>query len=326
MSHDIMSLSLQEFQKNYSADRPHKINRYMGGNRRSNHPYISGYWYLILDPPQEIFLGEASSNGSAPANGTHQARDWFHSTAESFTPPSKTITKVDVPGMGGMASSYVAGQEFTREFTVAFREYQSLPITQAIRTWASVIDPHLGRSPMRDFNPVSYKGQCHAILCKPTLTGAATAGYETKSGTSKTGHDALTPHDVEQCYYMEGVFPTTIPDDAFATDIATNDVAQLSVTFSFDGGFHTKESEGVVDEAIQRLQELTNSDSYNIALVDMNIGTKQGVHSTGEHGYVQDESGPYHDPNNEHYYESHNTHPSDGGPNKDTIVHRTLIT
>jgi hypothetical protein len=241
MSFDVMSLSLQEFNKGAGADKPHKINRYMGGNQRFNHPYISGYWYLILDGPQEIF-GEP-----ALGPGVKETRDWFHSTAESFTPPSKTITKVDVPGMGGMASSYVAGQEFSREFTVAFREYQNLPISTAIRSWANVMDTHLGRSPLSDFIPANYKGQCFAILCKPTLNNA---------------HDNLTAHDIEQVYYMEGVFPTTIPDDAFSTDIATNDVAQLSVTFSFDGGFHTKESQGVVEKAIEKLEELDSDNSY----------------------------------------------------------------
>jgi len=312
MSYDIMSLSLREFAKSYQADRPHKINRYMGGNRRANHPYISGYWYLIMDPPEEIFLGSSTDQNS----GVHQARDWFHSTAESFTPPTKSITKVDVPGMGGMASSYIAGQEFTREFTVAFREYQSLPISTAIRTWCSVMDPHLGRSPMRDFVPVSYKGQAFAILCKPTLTCASSgANYEDGSGTAPLGHDDLTPHDIEQVYYFEGVFPTTIPDDAFSTDIATNDVAQLSVTFSFDGGFHTKESEGVVNEAIQRLREIKNSDSYLIGLKDMHRRTDSGAHSgAAEHGYVTSGAGPHNNEDNrEMHYESYNSNIS--GPN-----------
>ena len=252
-AHDIMTLSLNEFAKSYDADKPHKINRYMGGNRRHNHPYISGYWYLIMDPPEDIFL-EA---------GVLQAREWFHSTAESFTPPSKTITKVDVPGMGGMASSYAAGQEITREFTVAFREYQQLPISTAIRTWASMMDPHLGRSPLKDYIPANYKGQCFAILCKPTLN---------------EDHKNLNTHDIEQVYYMEGVFPTTIPDDAFATDIATNDVAQLSVTFSFDGGFHTKESNGIVQEAIDRLREL---DQFDVNSDDSYAYALQGTGMTG---------------------------------------------
>ena len=129
------------------------------------------------------------------------------------------------------------------------------------------MDTHLGRSPIKDYIPANYKGQCFAILCKPTLTG----------GTGATAHEILTPHDIEQVYYMDGVFPTTIPDDAFSTDIATNDVAQLSVTFSFDGGFHTKESNGVVDEAIKRMTELATAngshiDSYKNSLDEMGVG------------------------------------------------------
>ncbi|MBC8554914.1 MAG: hypothetical protein H8D23_35325 [Candidatus Brocadiales bacterium] len=286
MSYDVMTLSMQEFSKSQDADKPDRINRYMGGNRRHNHPYISGYWYLVLDAPSEIFTQSDTTSESM--------RRWFHSTAESFTPPSKTITKVDVPGMGGMASSYIAGQEITREFTVAFREYQSLPISTAIRTWANVMDPHLGRSPLKDYLPANYKGQCWAILCKPTLN---------------RDHDNLTPWDVEQVYYMEGVFPTTIPDDAFATDIATNDVAQLSVTFSFDGGFHTKESKDVVEKAISVLEEIEHSDSdksYEFAMKNMdnvqnsaNGGSRVtggagsgGSGTSGSNGLIGNRQGP----------------------------------
>jgi hypothetical protein len=234
---NIMTKGLAEFNGGIAeasptqgVDMPHTLNRYMGGHYRRNHPFISGYWYLVLLPPKHIFKDNADWN----------VRNWMHSTAESFTPPSKTLTKVDVPGMGGMASSYVAGQEINREFSCTFREYQNLPISTAIRTWASVIDTHLGRSPLDAFTPDNYKGSCYAILCKPTVgTGAEM--------------DTLDANSIEQVYYMEGVFPTTVPDDAMSADISTNDVAQLSVSFSFDGGYFTKENPLVVDAAIKAL-------------------------------------------------------------------------
>lgn len=249
MPSDIMRLSLTEFNKSSGSDRGHKMNRYMGGHRRTNHPFISGYWYLILDPPATIFQDE----------GVNVARDWFHSTAEGFTPPTTSVTKVDVPGMGGQASSYRAGTEYTREFSTTFREYMNLPISTAIRTWLSFMDPHMGRSPLQDYIPAAYKGQCFAILCKPTV-GA---------GDLQT----LTPYDVEQVYYMSGVFPTTVPDDAFASDIATNDVLQLSVTFSFDGSPYTKEVPGVVDEAVRRLNAIAADNTFELDRAAMTAGT-----------------------------------------------------
>ena len=258
MATSIMEKTLGQFNSDRNTqDVPHTINRYMGGNQRKNHPFISGYWYLVLEPPTSIFNDEA---------GVLNASHWFHSTAEGFTPPSKTITKVDVPGMGGMASSYAAGQEFTREFTCTFREYQNLPISTAIRTWSDMFDPHLGRSPLNDFRPDHYKGACYAILARPTLNANPNA------------LEKLRNEDIEQVYYMEGVFPTTIPDDVFSADIATNDVAQLSVTFSFDGGFYTKSTPEVVDTAITKLEALRESsadkgDSYAVGLAGIAAGT-----------------------------------------------------
>ena len=254
MATSIMQQTLGQFESDRnSQDRPHTINRYMGGHQRKNQPIISGYWYLVLQPPTHIF-GDT---------GVLNASHWFHSTAEGFTPPSKTITKVDVPGMGGMASSYAAGQEFTREFTCTFREYQNLPISTAIRTWSDMFDPHLGRSPLGEFRPDYYKGACYAILARPTLS---------------LENDELIPEDIEQVYYMEGVFPTTIPDDVFSADIATNDVAQLSVTFSFDGGFYTKSTPKLAEKAIEELEAIRFSsddvgDSYSVGLAGLKSGT-----------------------------------------------------
>jgi hypothetical protein len=263
MSDNIMTRGLANFDgpkdgtKTIGADMPHRLNRYMGGHYRKNHPFISGYWYLVILPPKGIFSG---------ANSVDMARNWMHSTAESFTPPSKTLTKVDVPGMGGMASSYVAGQEINREFSCTFREYQNLPISTAIRTWASIIDTHLGRSPLNNFSPDQYKGSCYAILCKPTVG-------------DKTEMNVLSADHIEQVYYMEGVFPTTVPDDAMSADISTNDVAQLSVSFSFDGGYFTKENPSVVESALAALNAVNDlngsitDDSLSHSLNNLRTGS-----------------------------------------------------
>ena len=255
---DVMSLSLQEFQKFSEVTGPDSLNRYMGGNYRLNQPFISGYWYLILQPPAMIF--DAALNG-----GASLATAWFHSTAEGFTPPTQTIMKVDVPGMGGTASSFYSGRETNREFTITFREYQNLPISTAIRTWASVIDPHLGRSPLKEFLPMYYKGSAYAILAKPTFRNDTTNLMSIDAG------------DIEQVYYMEGVMPTTVPDDSFSTDIATNDALQLSVTFSFDGSFFTKESPGVVANAISNLLAVCNADDNSFVYSTSSMNDRSGL-------------------------------------------------
>ena len=213
-----------------STDKPQVLNRYSGGHNRLNQPYISGYWYLIMTPPHGLM-----NNSTMTRNAT----DWFHATAESFTPPTKTITKADVPGMGGVASSFAAGQELSRTFTVAFREYQGLPIMNLLQMWTSMIDSRSGMSSLPSYVPSNYKGSAYAALCKPT----ASSSNGTVIGVS----------DIEQLFYFEGVFPETLPYDTLTSDIATNDSAQLSVTFSFDGWPMTKEHPTLIKEFLLQM-------------------------------------------------------------------------
>jgi len=213
-----------------SSDKPTVLNRYSGGHTRITQPYISGYWYLIMTPP----VGLVNST-----NMQGDATDWFHATAESFTPPTKTITKADVPGMGGVASSFAAGQELSRTFTVAFREYQGLPIMNLLQMWTSMIDSRTGMSPLTAYVPNNYKGSAYAALCRPTA--------------STNGNTSIGISDIEQLFYFEGVFPETLPYDTLTSDIATNDSAQLSVTFSFDGWPMTKEVPGLISSFVEQM-------------------------------------------------------------------------
>ncbi len=169
---------------------PDRLSRYHGGSRRTNHPYISGYWYAYIQPPPAIFNSTEAT----------EATRWFMTAAESFTPPSRNLTKVDVPGMGGMASSYVAGQEIGRTFSIAFREYQSLPLMTLLQKWTSVLDPNTGVSPLKGnrFIPANYKGRTFVGLCKPTI-GTRNDSILNGSGVK------LEKDDIEQVFFFDGV-------------------------------------------------------------------------------------------------------------------------
>lgn len=205
---------------------PDPLSRYFGGNERTNHPYVSGYWQIILTPPVAIF-----------ANTQQESLQWLSSTAEGFTPPTRTLNKADLPGQGGVGSSYITGQTLTRTFTVTFREYRDLPILTIFDLWTSIIDAHTGVSPVSGTGwvPSSYKGSCFVINTKPT---------QSMKGTS------ISASDIEQAYYFHGVFPESAPHDTFGQDIATNDIIQHSISFSFDGWPLTKEDPNVVDAAV----------------------------------------------------------------------------
>ena len=218
-------------EKSIGRDRPNVLTRYMGGHNRDNHPYVSGYWQFILDPPEGIFFETAG-----------EATTWWHATAEGFTPPTRTLNKATVPGQGGLTSNFVTGQTLTQTFTVTFREFQDLPIFNLLQLWCSVIDPYTGVSnlPGQWWVPKSYKGSAMAIFTKPSLSVEGVP---------------ITPSEIENVMYFHGVFPEAPPYDTLGTDIATNDVVQHSITFSFDGWPLTREDDGVVDQAVSVLSD-----------------------------------------------------------------------
>lgn len=246
---------------NTHDDHPNEMNRYMGGHRRFNHPFINGYWYLLVEPPQFMwqfgnspignaadtgdfpYMDQGTGNGNRNGIGPFESSRWLHSTAEGFTPPTRTLTKVDVPGLGGMGSSFVAGQQLTRTFSCTFREYQDTPVFNAINLWTSVIDHHYGVSPMNgnQYLPANYKGSAYVFLCKPTI------------GNIDQGIQGI---DVEQFYFFEGVFPESSPYDGFNSDINTNDVVQLNVTFSFDGWPYGREHTSHFERGMELMQTI----------------------------------------------------------------------
>jgi len=236
MGADLISrLSSRFANAGLNASRPDMITRDIGGHFRINHPYISGYFQIMVGLPGRLF----DSGGIT----SDTASKWLHSTCESFTPHSQTINKVDVPGQGQIGSSFVSSVTTNREFTLAFREYQNLPILNIIKQWASVMDPFTGVSPLggNEFLPENYKGWIAIAQTKPT----------------RSQDNALAVEDVEECYIYQGVFPTNIPLDTINSDITANDTTQLSVTFSFDGSPLTSAEVGVTEKVIDLFSALS---------------------------------------------------------------------
>jgi hypothetical protein len=190
---------------------PDSATRDIGGQFRTNQPYISGYFQVLFNMPETLMKGIAGD-----------AQQWLQTTVEGFTPHTQTLNKVDVVGQGQIGSSFVGSVTTTREFTMTFREYQNMPILNIIRQWAGIFDPHTGVSPLSgdQFIPTNYKGSACVIQTKPV----------------RADNNDIAAQDIEELYVYQGCFPTTIPvDTAAASDITGNDTVQLSVTFSFDG-------------------------------------------------------------------------------------------
>lgn len=216
MAQDILTRLAAEFKKPTGGGgdgriTPDALTRDIGGQFRTNQPYISGYFQVLFNCPQTLMK-----------EITGDAQTWLQSTVEGFTPHTQNINKVDVVGQGQIGSSFVGSITTTREFTMTFREYQNMPILNVVRQWASIFDPHTGVSPLAgsQFTPNHYKGSACVIQTKPVRSDDA----------------EFDAQDIEELYIYQGVFPTTIPvDTAAASDITGNDTVQLSVTFSFDG-------------------------------------------------------------------------------------------
>ena len=219
-------------------EKPDFLTRDIGGHFRSNQPYISGYFQTIFGVPEKLF-GVAGQGQGAGAT----ASKWLHSTCESFTPHTQTLNKADIQGQGQLGSSFPTSKVTTREFTMAFREYQNMPILKIIRRWASVFDEFTGVSPLRgnEFVPLNYKGWCAVIQTKPV----------------RSQNESIGIQDIEECYIYQGVWPTNIPyDTASAADITGNDTVQLSVTWSFDGAPLTSAEPGVLSKVVSLLDGL----------------------------------------------------------------------
>ena len=223
---------------------PQGLTRYFGGHSRTNHPYVNGYWQFFIAPPSKLFSSVAND-----------AQKWFHSTAEGFTPPSRNLNKADLPGQGGVGSSFVTGQSLMRNFTVTHREYRDLPMMKLLELWTSIIIPYTGVSELggNDWQAKSYKGHAFAILTKPVADPTS----------------MITAESVEEVYYFDGVWPENNPTDSLSQDISANDIVQYSVNYSFDGWPLTKSDSGVVDAAVTALNSYTYQSTYDLYTSDL---------------------------------------------------------
>ena len=220
---------------------PDLYTRHMGGEFRKNQPYISGFHHVLFILPEALFDDTAETSAK-----------WLTSTCESFTPHSITPNFVDVTGQGQIGASFMVNKTINREFTLAFREYQNLPITSIIDTWLSVFDEHTGVSTFDHFVPSNYKGACIVYQMKPTIGS---------NGTEK--NIKFTPNDVEEIHVYSGVVPKSHPRDTIGpSDQTTNDTVQISTTFSFDGAPLTRRDE-ITERAVELLNAVGGEKKYS---------------------------------------------------------------
>lgn len=237
---------------NTKTSQPQALSRYFGGHSRTSHPYVNGYWQFFLSPPCKLFdkVDEMSDI-------------WFHATAEGFTPPSRNLNKADLPGQGGVGSSWVTGQSLMRTFSITHREYRDLPMMKLYELWGSTIVPQTGVSEFKgtEWQSTLYKGHAFVILTTPT-------------GNNANADWRPNADDIEEVYYFDGVWPENVPTDALAQDISSNDIVQYTMNFSFDGWPLTGTTDpSVVSKAVSMFESYNYKyqTTYNLNVNDMDV-------------------------------------------------------
>lgn len=208
-----------------NRDMPDIGTRNYGGSFRNNHPYISGYFHAVFSLPDVLF-----------SNVKDASTKWLNTTCESFTPPSETINYAELTGLGQVKSRFYTSRSVSNDITLAFREYQNMPIMNILGMWVSFIDPFIGASSFKGnkFIPSNYKGSLYVMQTKPV-------------GAFPNAH--LTEEDIEEAWVFDGVWPTALPYDSFNSDLTTSDAVQLSVNFSYDC-YPMKSSEGAIEACL----------------------------------------------------------------------------
>lgn len=215
---------------------PEIYTRYNGGpseirNIPRHHPYVSGYWILLLKIPEDF----APVNTSPHYDSTSRH---LAARAESFIPPTRLLNFGELIGFGGVKRQIVTGQTTSNTFTISFREYQDLPIYKIFTQWSLAINPFSGHITNK------YKGFCCIGFMKPICNGLDSVAHAHMSPIFKP--------NFEQFIFFEGVSPENQPIDNFDTDISTNESKTMDIVFKFDGAFmdDTFDVEGFYEDFI----------------------------------------------------------------------------
>ena len=217
-----VNTSLPNLKENVAVDS----RRYAGG-KNGTHPFISGYWQLLFKVPKFINKYTSTENSTSQSkNIGPDIEKWFNITAESFTPPTRTLTNAVFPGIGGVNKSFITGQTLNNSFSIAFREYAKLPLIKIINAWTNVIHNQTGVSPISelDWSESYYKGECIVFITNPKQVTEDVQQSKIK----------FNRKSIQELYYFYGVYPENNPQD-IPQDIASNSTVQIPVNFKFDG-------------------------------------------------------------------------------------------
>lgn len=215
---------------------PNPYNRYKGGHRSKSSPFVTGYWYLLIQLPRIEFEKNQNYNMNLFNTSNRKTIEkYLHCVADSFNPPSKTIQKGEVSGFGGIKKYIPLNQQITSNFSITFFELAGMPIHKIFKIWTSMFNSQYGFS-----HPSVNKGQAYIFQCKPTWT------HESRLAPSDK--------DVEEMFYFEGIFPESDGSDVLVSDISENGIVKYSTQFSFDSYYFGSENSDILLQGMDLLR------------------------------------------------------------------------
>lgn len=241
---------------NSAKKEPRPYNRYKGGHKSFSGPFVSGYWYLLLELPIGLLNGkmtESLSLFSTDINTHLKIKKYLHGVAEAFTPPSKTIQKGEVSGFGGIKKFIPLNSSITPNFSITFFELSGMPIHKIFKIWTNMFNSQYGNS-----SSIVNKARAYIFLCKPTWSH--TFGI----GSDLIRELAPDEEDVEEMYYFEGVFPETDCSDSLNSDISQNSMVQYQIQFSFDSYYFGLEHDDIMREGLDSLRKTVGAYEHKI--------------------------------------------------------------
>lgn len=191
-----------------------------GGEQRGPYtadPFVKGYGFVYIEPLsklQNIINAETSLKLSA--------------LARSVSITNITLEAETIEGLGGVKFTHPTKLTMPDRVTVEFMEIQNGFVLNTLKRWVSMI---------RDirFGAANLEG-----------IGTEGNGMYTRKVFASTMHiiitlpDAITP---VQVFCLTGVYPLTIPIEAYSFNITDNSKADLSVEFAFDNFYFADMSE-----------------------------------------------------------------------------------
>ena len=235
---------------------PTPYTRYKGGHKGISSPFISGYWYVLIELPElkiKSYIDTDTKSKNLFTNDTYtrnKMMKYLHGTAEAFTPPSKTIQKGEISGFGGIKKYVILNQSITSNFSISFFELSGMPIQKIFKIWSNMINSNYGYRQAE-----IYKGRAFIFLCKPTWTGLNLL-YNPATNLYEPINYGIGRDDIEEMFYFEGVFPESDGNDALQMDISENGLIKYQVQFSFDSYYFGVEHDDIVSEGLAKFTEI----------------------------------------------------------------------